>query len=244
MKKEETEIRKSHVREFIESLVVALMLALVVTSFVVQSFEIPSGSMLPTLLLGDRILVNKFIFGTRVPFTDIKLFPLREPMRGEIVVFIPPVGFESPVGRDTHLIKRVVGLPGDTLEIIDKRLFVNGREFVVPNAHWDDPGVISNRSSLRDNFGPIAVGPHSYFMMGDNRDNSYDSRFWGFARAEELTGKPIVIYWSWDITAGSVLKRLHTIRWERIGNIFHQNGEIGRQLLTEPLYAGRPYDKR
>ncbi len=232
MKKEENEIRKSHIREFVESLVFALMMALVVTSFIVQSFEIPSGSMIPTLLLGDRILVNKFIFGTRVPFTDVTLFPLREPMRGEIVVFVPPVGFESPIGRDTHLIKRVVGLPGDTLEIIDKRLLVNGKEFPVPNAHWDDPGVIGNGSSVRDNFGPIVVPPHSYFMMGDNRDNSYDSRFWGFVPEEELTGKPLMIYWSWDITAGSVFKRLDTIRWGRIGDIFHENGEVGRPAVN------------
>jgi signal peptidase I len=227
MKKEEKEAQKSHVREFVESLVFALMLALVVTSFIVQSFEIPSGSMLPTLMLGDRILVNKFIFGTRVPFTDVKLLALREPMRGEIIVFIPPVGFESPVGRDTHLIKRVIGLPGDTLEIVDKRLYVNGAEFVVPNAHFDDPGVIDGTTSPRDNFGPIVVPPHCYFMMGDNRDNSYDSRFWGFAREEELTGRPLVIYWSWDINAGSVPAKMKTIRWRRIGDVFHEDGAVG-----------------
>jgi signal peptidase I len=230
MKKEEKEARKSSIREFVESLVFALMLALVVTSFLVQSFEIPSGSMLPTLMLGDRILVNKFIFGTRVPFTDVKLLSLRQPMRGEIIVFIPPVGFESPVGRDTHLIKRVIGLPGDTLEIVDKRLYVNGAEFVVPNAHFDDPGVIDGTTSPRDNFGPIVVPSRCYFMMGDNRDNSYDSRFWGFAREEELTGRPLVIYWSWDINAGSVLAKMRTIRWGRIGDVFHEDGAVGSSV--------------
>ncbi len=232
----EKDMGKSYFRELVESIVFALMLALVVTSFVVQSFEIPSGSMLPTLLLGDRILVSKFIFGTRVPFTDVKLFPLREPMRGEIVVFVPPLGFESPVGRDTHLIKRVVGLPGDTLEIVDKRLYVNGKEFRVANAHWDDPNVMGRGASVRDNLGPVVVPPRCYFMMGDNRDKSYDSRFWGFVHEEELTGRPLVIYWSWDISAGSMIKRLGSIRWGRIGTIFHEDGRVGA-AMTNGFFA-------
>ncbi len=227
MQKEESEIRKSRVREFIESVVVALMMALVVMTFIVQSFEIPSGSMIPTLLLGDRILVNKFIFGTSVPFTDVKLFVLRQPQRGEIVVFVPPQDFKSPMGRGVHLIKRVVGLPGDTIQITDKRLYVNGSRFGVPNAHWDDPNIIDGPSSPRDNLGPIVVPAGSYFMMGDNRDNSYDSRFWGFIPEEGLTGKPIMIYWSWDITAASLVERARSVRWGRIGDIFHENGQIG-----------------
>jgi len=97
----------------------------------------------------------------------------------------------------------------------------------VPNAHWDDPAVIDRWTSVRDNFGPIVVPPGAYFMMGDNRDNSYDSRFWGFVPEQELTGKPIMIYWSWDITESSLPGRLSAIRWERIGDIFHENGEIG-----------------
>jgi signal peptidase I len=233
MNKDTGEIKKSHVREFIESVVFALMMALVVMTLIVQSFEIPSGSMIPTLLLGDRILVNKFVFGTRIPFTAVKLFPLREPARGEIVVFLPPQNFVSPVGRDVHLIKRVIGLPGDTVEIVEKRLYVNGSEFSVPNAHWDDPGVMEGWSSVRDNFGPVVVPPGSYFMMGDNRDNSYDSRFWGFVLEAELTGKPIMIYWSWDITAPSLLERVRAIRWERIGDIFHRDGQVGR-VITNP----------
>ena len=237
MNKEKSEIRKSYIREFIESVVIALMMALVVMALIVQSFEIPSGSMIPTLLLGDRILVNKFVFGTRVPFTAVKLFPLREPARGEIVVFLPPQNFVSPVGRDVHLIKRVIGLPGDTVEIVEKRLYVNGSEFSVPNAHWDDPGIMERWSSARDNFGPIVVPPGSYFMMGDNRDNSYDSRFWGFVLEAELTGKPIMIYWSWDITAPSVLERVRAIRWERIGDIFHRDGQVGRVTTNPCLIA-------
>jgi signal peptidase I len=244
MEREESETRKSRVREFIESIVFALMMAIVVMTFVVQSFEIPSGSMIPTLLLGDRILVNKFIFGTRLPFTDIKLLALREPVRGEIVVFLPPPHFESPIGRGVHLIKRVVGLPGDTIRIVDKHLFINGAEFDVPNAHWDDPAVIDGWSSTRDNFGPIIVPEGSYFMMGDNRDNSYDSRFWGFVSEEELTGKPIMIYWSWDITTGSLLERVRGIRWGRIGDIFHENGQVGGEPLTKVYSAGKTYDER
>jgi signal peptidase I len=235
MSKENNETRKSYVREFIESMVYALMMAVVLMTLVVQSFEIPSGSMIPTLLLGDRILVNKFIFGTRIPFTDVKLFPLREPKRGEIVVFLPPSDFVSPVGRDIHLIKRVIGLPGDTIEIVDKRLYVNGSEFPVGNAHWDDPGVIEKSESVRDNFGPITVPPASYFMMGDNRDNSYDSRYWGFVAEPELTGKPIMIYWSWDISTPSVVERMRGIRWGRIGDIFHSDGRIGWEIINRVL---------
>lgn len=235
MKKEQDELQKSRIREFAESLAAALMIALVVMSFIVQSFEIPSGSMVPTLLLGDRILVNKFVFGTRVPFTGITLLPAREPARGEIVVFLPPQKFVSPVGRDVHLIKRVVGLPGDTIEIVDKRLYVNGSEFTVGNAHWDDPAVMESWESVRDNFGPFVVPEGSYFMMGDNRDNSYDSRFWGVVLDSELTGKPLVIYWSWDITTASILGRLRAVRWERIGDIFHRNGEIGRATTNRVI---------
>jgi len=244
MKTEGNETGKNRSREFIESLVAALIMAFIVMTFIVQSFEIPSGSMIPTLLLGDRILVNKFIFGTRVPFTDIKLLSLREPARGEIIVFLPPRDFESPIGRGFHLIKRVVGLPGDTIEIVDKRLLVNGAEFSVPNAHWDDPAVIDRWSSVRDNLGPIVVPQGYYFMMGDNRDNSYDSRFWGFVPEGDLTGKPIMIYWSWDITVVSLPQRLRSIRWGRIGDVFHENGEVGRGTSTESYNAGKTNDKQ
>ncbi len=212
-------VRRSGSREYIEAIVFALIVALCVMTFVVQSFEIPSGSMIPTLLLGDRVLVNKFIFGTRIPLSDVKICALREPRRGEIVVFEPPEGFESPLGRNIHLIKRVIGIPGDTIQIVNKKLFVNGKEFVVKNAHWDDPGIIDRGVSVRDNFGPITVPPHSYFMMGDNRDNSYDSRFWGFVPEPEITGKMIVIYWSWDITTTNLLERIKAIRWGRIGMV-------------------------
>lgn len=232
VKREKGTAQKSHIRELVESLAAALAMALVVMSLLVQSFEIPSGSMLPTLLLGDRILVNKFVFGTRVPFTGITVLPVREPCRGEIVVFVPPRDFVSPVGRDVHLIKRVVGLPGDTIEIIDKRLYVNGSELIVASAHWDDPAVMDRWTSVRDNLGPVVVPPGAYFMMGDNRDNSYDSRYWGFVLDAELTGKPIMIYWSWDITAESTLGKIRAIRWGRIGDIFHRNGEIGRAVIN------------
>jgi signal peptidase I len=243
MKAESTESGKSRTREFIESLVAALIMAFIVMTFIIQSFEIPSGSMIPTLLLGDRILVNKFIFGTRVPFTDIKLFPMREPARGEIIVFLPPRDFESPIGRGFHLIKRVVGLPGDTIEIVDKRLLVNGKEFPVANAHWDDPVVIDRWSSVRDNFGPIVIPQGFYFMMGDNRDNSYDSRFWGFVPECDLTGRPIMIYWSWDITAVSLSQRFRSIRWSRIGDVFHENGQVGPGSPTEINHSGKTNGK-
>jgi len=148
---------------------------------------------------------------------------------------LPPPGFESPTGKDVHLIKRIIGLPGDTIEIVDKRLYVNGKEFPVTNAHWDDTMVMDRWSSVRDNLGPIVVPAGSYFMMGDNRDNSYDSRFWGFVAEAELTGRPIMIYWSWDITTPSILGRLGAIRWGRIGDIFHRNGEIGSAITNRVI---------
>jgi signal peptidase I len=210
---------KSGVRESIETVVFALAMALFVMAFVVQSFEVPSGSMIPTLLLGDRILVDKFIFGIRVPFSEVKLFSFGEPKRGEIIVFEKPAVLDPWMAGDVHLVKRMVGLPGDTIEIVDKHLFVNGKEFVVPNAHWDDPGVALGEGSARDNLAPFVVPPHSYFMMGDNRDNSFDSRFWGFVPEANLTGRPLVIYWSWDITAGGIIGRMRNIRWGRIGTV-------------------------
>ena len=219
MIKEKKEFKKSHARDFIESVVCALAAALVIMAFVVQSFEIPSGSMIPTLLLGDRILVDKFIFGIRVPFSEVKLLSFGKPKRGGIVVFGKPAVLDPWMGGDVHLIKRVVGLPGDTIEIVDKRLYVNGGEFFVGNAHWDDPAVVIGGVSERDNFGPIVVPPRNYFMMGDNRDNSYDSRFWGFVHEATLTGRPLIIYWSWDITSGGILGRIRNVRWGRIGTI-------------------------
>ena len=207
------QIKHSTSREYIEAIIFALILALIIKTFFVQAFKIPSGSMIPTLLKGDQILVTKFVYGTRVPLSDVKLLKVREPIRGDIVVF------EYPEDRGIHYIKRLIGLPGDTVEIRDKVVYVNGDEFVVTSAQFEDPGVLPSSISVRDNFGPIVIPPHSYFMMGDNRDNSKDSRFWGVVDEVELVGNSLMIYWSWDISSGGIVDRIRNIRWTRLGMI-------------------------
>ncbi|RPI38254.1 MAG: signal peptidase I [Nitrospiraceae bacterium] len=189
--------KKSSIRETIEAIVVAFAIALVIRTFVIQAFKIPSGSMIPTLQIGDHILVNKFLLGTPVdvPFTNIHLFNmpgLRKPQRGDIIVFKYP---EDPT-RD--FIKRVIGVEGDTIESKDKTLFVNGRKLMESYAQHVDSFIKPSGMDKRDNFGPITVPKESVFVMGDNRDQSYDSRFWGFVDLPRIKGKAIIIYWSWD----------------------------------------------
>jgi len=189
--------KKSNIRETIEAVIVAFLIALVIRTFVIQAFKIPSGSMIPTLLVGDHILVNKFLLGTPVdiPFTNITLFRmpgLRNARRGDIVVFKYP---EDPK-RD--FIKRVVGISGDVVTEKDKAVYVNGRRLVEPYTQHVDEEVKPGQFDRRDNFGPVVVPKGAVFVMGDNRDQSYDSRFWGFVPEQEIKGKAIIIYWSWD----------------------------------------------
>ena len=211
MKKVESEKRKRSIgREYIEAIVFALILALIIKAFIIQAFKIPSGSMIPTLLKGDQILVNKFIYGVRVPFSDVKLFGVREPETGDIVVF------EYPLDRRVHYIKRLIGVGGDEIKIVNKVLYVNGEKLEFENAKFVDPEILPSYLGPRDNYGPIAVPPNSYFMMGDNRDNSKDSRYWDFVDESELVGNAIIIYWSWDITAGGIIERIKNIRFNRL----------------------------
>lgn len=189
--------RKSNIRETIEAVVVAFLIALVIRTFVIQAFKIPSGSMIPTLLVGDHILVNKFLLGTPVdiPFTNITLFRmpgLRNAQRGDIVVFKYP---EDPK-RD--FIKRVIGVGGDVVMAKDKNVYVNGRRLVEPYTQHVDEEIKPIQFDKRDNFGPVVVPAGAVFVMGDNRDQSYDSRFWGFVPDSEIKGKAVIIYWSWD----------------------------------------------
>ncbi|MEN8135179.1 MAG: signal peptidase I [Thermodesulfobacteriota bacterium] len=198
--------KKSLLREYVEAIAIALLLALFIRGFVVQAFKIPSGSMIPTLLVGDHILVSKFIYGLRNPFTGTLLIPVKEPERLDVVVF------KYPLNPSQDFIKRVVGLPGDTIEVINKQVYVNGSPI------QDDPGVnkkgrvLPREISARDNFGPITVPAHSLFVMGDNRDNSHDSRFWKFVDFKDLKGKAFIMYWSWD-------KEHFGVRWRRLGQI-------------------------
>jgi len=201
-------VSKGKVRENVEALVIAIILALFIRTFVVQAFKIPSGSMQNTLLIGDYILVNKFIFGVKAPFTDVTIIPIAKPERGDIVVFKYP---EDP---SKDFIKRVVAVGGDTVRIENKNVFVNGALQDHPLAIHVDPRTFAKDLQPRDNYGPVVVPEGKLFVMGDNRDESNDSRFWGFVDASAVRGKAFMIYWSWD-------KNEFDVRWKRLGHIIH-----------------------
>lgn len=191
------EERRSVAREYFEALVIAAVFLAFTNTFVVQSFYIPSGSMEDTLLVGDHLFVNRFIFGLHGD-PEEKLLPLRDPRRGDVFIF------RSPENPQNVLVKRCVGLPGDTIEVRRKQLFVNGA--AVPDTgyvvHKDervfsDQPYLYEQARIRDNFGPFVVPPESYFAMGDNRDYSYDSRFWGPVPRHLVEGRAFLIYWSY-----------------------------------------------
>ena len=205
---EEQTSKKSTVREYAEAIGLAILLALFIRAFVVQAFKIPSGSMLPTLQIGDHILVLKFIYGVRMPFTNKVLIPVGEPERGDVIVFI------YPVDPTKDFIKRVVAVGGDTVEVRNKVLYVNGQRAPDEHAQYDDPALYPLRVKPRDDFGPVTVPEHKFFVMGDNRDHSYDSRFWGFVDMAAIKGKALLIYMSWD-------SQNWQIRWDRLGMVVH-----------------------
>ena len=188
-KEKETIKKKSTFREYAEAAAIAVLLALFIRTFVVQAFKIPSGSMEPTLLVGDHILVNKFVYGVKIPFVRSTLVPIGEPDRGDVIVFI------YPVDKSKDFIKRVIGLPGDTIRIEGRRIVINGKPYEDTHGFY----TTSSRGGTpeRPNFGPVTVPKDSYFVLGDNRDQSYDSRFWGFVPEESIKGKAFIIYWSW-----------------------------------------------
>ncbi len=205
---------KSVVREYVEAIVVAVLLALFVRTFIVQAFKIPSGSMLPTLQIGDHLLVNKFSYGVKLPLTGTVLVHRQGPARGDVVVF------RFPRDRSLDYIKRVVAIGGDTVEVRDKKVFVNGKQVVNPHAQYTSHDIMSSVAGPRDNFGPVTVPEGKIFVMGDNRDNSYDSRFWGFVDLRDVLGKAFIIYWSWDVDKSLFsLDRYTSIRWNRIGDM-------------------------
>ena len=187
-------------REYGEALLVALLLALVIRTFVVQAFKIPSESMLQTLLVGDHLLASKFSYGVKVPFTNYYVYKGSDPQRGEIIIF------EYPNDPSVDYIKRIVGTPGDTIEVRNKQLFRNGEAVKESFIRFTEPDRIQ---PVRDNFGPVTVPADKYFVMGDNRDNSMDSRFWGFVDRSAIRAKAWRIYWSWG--------GLDDMRWNRMG---------------------------
>ena len=183
---------KHIVREYAESILVAVLLALVIRTFVVQAFKIPSGSMEDTLAIGDHLLVNKFIYGTKIPFTDTEILKLRDPKQGDVIVF------QYPEDPSKDFIKRVVGVPGDVVEVKDKRVYVNGKLYANPHEVHKEPDTIPKEMNPRDFKDPVKVPAGNYFVMGDNRDRSYDSRFWGFVSMDKIKGRAFIKYWSWD----------------------------------------------
>jgi signal peptidase I len=207
---------KSIVRDYAEAIIIALLLALVIRTFVVQAFKIPSGSMKSTLLVGDHILVNKFVYGIKLPYWNIELLSISQPKRQDIVVF------RYPVDPSKDFIKRVVGLPGDTIRIQDKQVFVNEQPLSEPYVVHSDSRVLPLSTSPRDNMIPVKVPANSLFVMGDNRDESYDSRFWKFVDMSELRGKAFIIYWSWNNDGELSLSPQESyVRWNRIGSLLH-----------------------
>ncbi|MGH8636706.1 MAG: signal peptidase I [Burkholderiales bacterium] len=225
--------KKSVVREYFESIVIAVILALFVRTWAVQAFKIPTGSMENNLLIGDHLLVNKFVFGPSANALERTLLPMREIRRGDIVVF------KYPDEPERDFIKRVIGLPGDTVELRNKKVYINGQALDEPYVHFldatrDDGEVTS--FDVRERYGPVRVPDGQYFVMGDNRDNSQDSRYWGFLPRTYIKGQALMIYWSYDTGPesytedegfGATVSRVFSVithfftrtRWERL---FHQ----------------------
>ncbi len=225
--------------DWTRSLVFALMLFLVVRTFIVEAFKIPTSSMEGTLLVGDFLLVNKAAYGAGVPFLGVALPTMKEPQRGDIVVFNPP---HDPL---KNYVKRVVGVPGDTLEMRKKTLYLNGVEMhedfaryldasgadaVHPNMKWQSNHLLAMETApshgrdrgrqyrpSRDNWGPLSVPEANYFVLGDNRDSSEDSRYWGFVNRQAIRGQPWIVYYSFDASSEQRVPWLRSVRWDRVG---------------------------
>ncbi len=209
--------RKGRLREYVEAFLVALLIALVVRTLVIQAFKIPSGSMENTLLVGDHIFVNKFLYGYHIPYTKGRVLEFRQPKEGDIIVF------EFPEDPSKDFIKRVVGTPGDTVEIRNKTVYVNGRPLHEKYVRYADGPAAEGFPAARDNLSPVKVPPNKLFVMGDNRDRSYDSRFWGFVDMDKVVGKALFIYfsvdWNRDIRWYEVWRWPGFVRWHRIGRV-------------------------
>lgn len=215
-----SEAQKSAGREYGEAFIIAIILALVLRTFFVQAYKIPSGSMEPTLAIGDHIMVNKIRYGLRMPDSLFGLTPfageipyghylfhLAAVHRGDVVVFV------FPLDPTKDFIKRVIGIGGDTVQVKNGEVFLNGAPMPDPHAHFEVAPGDRSPYSPRDNYGPTTVPVGEFLMMGDNRDRSYDSRFWGFVKSNQVEGRAMFIYWSWGADSQSFLG----IRWSRFG---------------------------
>jgi signal peptidase I len=228
-----TEFKKSTAREYFESIVVAVILALFIRTFVVQAFKIPTGSMEENLLIGDHLLVNKFVYGPTASAAEKAVLPIADIKRGDVLVF------KYPVEPERDFIKRVIGLPGETVEVKERKIYINGTVVDDSRAHYLLPATSDYHEvtsfDVRERYGPVTVPANQYFVMGDNRDNSQDSRYWGFLPRELVKGKALVIYWSYeserddyeDAGAGATVRDIASVfthfftrtRWSRM---FHQ----------------------
>lgn len=230
---------KSKLRQNIESLLVAILLALLIREFVIQPFKIPSGSMIPNLLVGDHLLVTKFIYGTKIPFTDFQILPgIRDIKYGDVIVFKYPNGENEPSKEGLYYIKRVVGLPGDKIDIKGRNIYINDKEVKLEYERSYDseslnydmyvdeyteylPGhkhlvIYQNGKGYTEQgeYLPYdVISEEHYFVIGDNRDNSRDSRFWGLVPRENIAGKALLTHWSWDFGNDEILNK---VRWDRI----------------------------
>jgi signal peptidase I len=214
--------RKSTIREYFESICIAVILALFVRTFVVQAFKIPTGSMENNLLIGDHLLVNKFVFAPTLNSLERQLLPIDPVRRGDILVF------KFPQDPERDFIKRVTGLPGETLEVRNKKVFINGKPLDEPYVHFifppeeRAPGDVNFDFSEKSDYGPVTVPDRHYFMMGDNRDNSEDSRYWGFMPADYIKGKALFVYFSFadpdERESGGLFS---SVRWRRLLHQIH-----------------------
>jgi signal peptidase I len=204
--------KKKFVKEYLEPILIAVLIALFIRAFVVQAFKIPSGSMEPTLLVGDYLFVNKFIYGIRIPYTSAKFFQFKKPQRGDVIVFI------FPFDPSKDFIKRVIGTEGEKVEIIHNKIYINDRLIDDPWGHFVTEDFPKSFLQRMENFGPVVVPKDSLFVLGDNRDNSEDSRFWGFLNVNAVLGKAVIIYFSWDRNAENLFDK---VRWSRIGKLIH-----------------------
>ncbi len=220
---------RAGVGDWIKSILFAFVLFMLVRTSVVEAFKIPTSSMEGTLLVGDFLLVNKAVYGVPIPGTELATLPFAEPERGDVIVFHPP---HEP---DKNYVKRVVGVSQDTLQMVDKQLYLNGApvyepyarhadsrgDAVHPDMRWQSHHLIASQprqyQPTRDNWGPLVVPPGRFFVLGDNRDNSEDSRYWGFVHRDQIRGRPWLVYYSFEPDASESLPWLRRVRWARIG---------------------------
>ncbi len=209
--------RKGKTREYIEAFAVALFIALFLRTTVVQARIIPSGSMEDTLLVGDYLFINKFVYGHHLPFAKGRILAIREPARGDIVVFDPP--FES----SSAFIKRVIAVPGETVEILQKRVYIDGRQLQESYARFAEGAAGHGLQPTRDDMPPLRIPPGKLFVLGDNRDRSYDSRFWGFVDLNDVIGKAMIVGVSVDLKRDirwyEAWRYPEVVRWGRFGKV-------------------------